>query len=184
MLTTVMLAILNTAATLTPMGGAAHSTGAANVANGWSPRPASSAQNNSALFSAGSPSDWAPLCDTSCGHASGSAHLLGDPPRVLIAGGATQHGKVTQCTEQMSDPLGAAPVKWETVSPLLLPRAAHAGAVVNGTAYVFGGHLGKDPTAPPSSAPQPTATAEMLSAAGWVPAPPMPGARTGVRAAS
>ena len=36
--------------------------------------------------------------------------------------------------------------------------------------------------APPSTPPPQTASAEMLRGGGWLPAPPMPGPRTGVRA--
>ena len=152
------------------------------VRNGWNPLH-TRADSVELSTDVNTGTDWTLLSDTSCNHASGSAHLLRNPTRVLIAGGTSREGAVTQCTEMMLPPLSPT-ANWATASPLLLPRAAHAGASLNGTAYVFGGHLAKDTHAPPGDAPPPTATAEMLSPNGWVPAPQLPGPRTGVGAAS
>ena len=146
---------------------------------------AGGAGKGGSLSASATGSEWAALSDTSCPHAAGSVHVLAEPPRLLVAGGTGKAPhSMTQCTETLANPLAGAGAKWTTGSPLLLAREAHAGAVVNGTAYVFGGVVA-DPTAPPSETPPPTATAEMLdAAAGWVPAPQMPGPRTGVRAAT
>jgi hypothetical protein len=136
---------------------------------------------------AGGGGGWSFLSQTGCPHASASAHVLSDPPRLLVAGGASREGRVTQCTEELASPLAAGAGKWSKGAPLLFPRAAHAGAVINGSAYVFGGHLAKDPEAPPGQAPLPTALAEVLGPGGgssWQPAPSLPSPRTGVRAAT
>ena len=152
----------------------------AGVDDGWAAfPPAAAAPEREAA------AGWTALSDTGCPHAGGSVVVLDGPPRLLVAGGVAQRPPetVTPCAETLSLP-AAAGAKWAPAAPLLLPRAAHAAATINGTAFVFGGHLAKDPTAPPSEAPKPTATAETLGPAGWLPAPPLPGPRTGVRAAS
>jgi hypothetical protein len=162
----------------------------AGVDNGWS-WPANDQaqleQSGLARRNSAEQGGWAARSDTSCPHAAGSVHLLSDPQRLLVAGGTAQlagKGVMNQCTETLENPLEA-DEKWKQGSLLLLPRSAHAGAVVNSTAYVFGGVVAKDPGHPPSAPPPATPTAEMLAEGGiWLPAPQLPSARTGVRAAS
>jgi hypothetical protein len=134
---------------------------------------------------------WEARADTNCGHAAGTTHVLHNPTRLLASGGTGQlsgHSTISPCSEVLHVPTGAqsssAPGgSWQVSSPLLLPRSAHAGAVLNGTvAFVFGGVVPAGPGAPPSTQPPQTASAEMLRGGGWLPAPPMPGPRTGARA--
>ncbi len=159
---------------------------ASDVANGWGWPAMNATQVETASLDSAAQGGWEARSDTSCPHAAGSVHVLSDPLRLLVAGGTAQlsgKGVMNQCTETLENPLGAG-AQWKEGSPLLLPRSAHAGAVVNSTAYVFGGILVKDPRAPPSKAPAATSTAEMLAEGGWLPAPQLPSPRTGVRAAS
>jgi hypothetical protein len=163
---------------------------ASAVENGWGwPSPEAQQAHEGETQSdpaARTPGSWVARTDTSCPHAAGSLHVLSDPQRLLVAGGTAQlSGKsvMNQCTETLEDPLGASGT-WKEGTPLLLPRSAHAGAVVNSTAFVFGGLIAKDPGAPPSKSPPQTSTAEMLGEGGWLPAPPLPAPRTGARAAS